>query len=99
MNAGTIAINKGRRSADSPNEMDCPLSATIVEQLRIRKRQTERVNYWSSTEYSTSNAWNLNMNNGNRWNNSKATLQNRVRPVAAFLGEFYIMRIIKHITR
>lgn len=43
----------------------------------------KRVNYWSSTEYSATNAWNLNMNNGNRWNNSKTTNQNRVRPVSA----------------
>ena len=42
--------------------------------------------YWSSTEYSTTNAWNLNLNNGGATNwGTKATNQYRVRPVSAFL--------------
>lgn len=50
------------------------------------KTVTERrSNYWSSTENSSANAWNLNFNNGNRWNNSKASGQYRVRAVSAFL--------------
>ena len=36
-----------------------------------------------SCEYSATNAWNLNLNNGNANNNTKATNQNRVRPVSA----------------
>lgn len=35
------------------------------------------------TEYSATNAWNLNLNDGNANNNTKATNQNRVRPVSA----------------
>ena len=42
--------------------------------------------YWSSTEFSTTNAWGLYLNSGGAgdWN-TKATNQNRVRPVSAFL--------------
>lgn len=43
-----------------------------------------RVYYWSSTEFSSSIAWYLNMGNGYRWISSKTTNQGRVRPVAAF---------------
>ena len=41
--------------------------------------------YWSSTEYSTPNAWNLNLSNGYAGNSTKATYQGKVRPVSAFL--------------
>lgn len=41
--------------------------------------------YWSSTEYSTTNAWFLNLYNGNAYYITKATYQGRVRPVSAFL--------------
>lgn len=41
--------------------------------------------YWSSTEYSATNAWYLNLNNGYAYNNTKATNASRVRPVSAFL--------------
>ena len=42
--------------------------------------------YWSSTEYSTTYAWNLSRydGNANHWG-TKATSQYRVRPVSAFL--------------
>ena len=42
--------------------------------------------YWSSTESSTTDAWRLNLTNGNatRWG-TKAAGQYRVRPVSAFL--------------
>ena len=42
--------------------------------------------YWSSTEYSTTNAWLLYLGSGNAnfWY-TKATSQGRVRPVSAFL--------------
>ena len=42
--------------------------------------------YWSSTEYSTANAWGLNLGHGNAggWT-TKATTRLRVRPVSAFL--------------
>ena len=43
--------------------------------------------YWSSTEASASNAWNLNLNDGGAGNwNTKTTNQNRVRPVSAFVS-------------
>lgn len=41
--------------------------------------------YWSSTEYSATNAWSLYLNNGGARSNTKATNQGRVRPVSAFL--------------
>ena len=41
--------------------------------------------YWSSTEYSATYAWRLNLNDGNAGNFTKATYQGRVRPVSAFL--------------
>ena len=41
--------------------------------------------YWSSTEYSATIAWLLNLNDGNAYTFTKATNQTRVRPVSAFL--------------
>lgn len=41
--------------------------------------------YWSSTQYSATNAWPLYLDDGNANNLTKATLQSRVRPVSAFL--------------
>ena len=41
--------------------------------------------YWSSTEYSAADAWNLALNNGYAYTNTKATGTTRVRPVSAFL--------------
>ena len=42
--------------------------------------------YWSSTEYSTTNAWGLHLGNGYAGYNTKATYQFGVRPVSAFLN-------------
>lgn len=39
-------------------------------------------NYWSSTENSENNAWNVNFSNGNTWNNNKYN-GNAIRAVAA----------------
>lgn len=41
--------------------------------------------YWSSTEYSATGAWTLNLSNGTAGSGAKATYQGRVRPVSAFL--------------
>ena len=41
--------------------------------------------YWTSTETSSTHAWGLYLNSGNMNNGTKATLQNRVRAVSAFL--------------
>ena len=41
--------------------------------------------YWTSTEYSATNAWLLNLNDGGMGNGTKATNRNRVRPVSAFI--------------
>lgn len=41
--------------------------------------------YWSSTEYSATYAWSLYLSDGYAGGNTKATYQNRVRPVSAFL--------------
>ena len=40
--------------------------------------------YWSCTEYSATNAWNLYFYDGAQSSNAKSTLQFRVRPVSAF---------------
>ncbi len=40
-----------------------------------------------ATEYSANNAWNLNLNNGNMNNNTKASNTNRVRAVSALRTE------------
>lgn len=42
--------------------------------------------YWSSTEYSATNAWYLYLNFGTMTFTTKATYQYRVRPVSAFLN-------------
>lgn len=43
--------------------------------------------YWSSTQYSTTYAWLLGLNDGYAYGwNTKATCQGRVRPVSAFLS-------------
>lgn len=41
--------------------------------------------YWSSTEYSATYAWYLNLSDGTAYFSAKATYQSRVRPVSAFL--------------
>lgn len=41
--------------------------------------------YWSSTQYSATYAWLLNLSRGTATNITKATNQGRVRPVSAFL--------------
>lgn len=41
--------------------------------------------YWSSTQYSATYAWYLSLTNGYAGYYTKATYQNRVRPVSAFL--------------
>lgn len=41
--------------------------------------------YWSSTQYSATYAWRLNLDYGNAYGSTKATNQGRVRPVSAFL--------------
>ena len=41
--------------------------------------------YWSSTQYSTTNAWYLYLDDGYAGYGTKAAYQNRVRPVSAFL--------------
>lgn len=42
--------------------------------------------YWSSTQYSATNAWSLNLSSGSAYYYTKATYQFRVRPVSAFLS-------------
>lgn len=41
--------------------------------------------YWSSTQYSATNAWGLYLGDGGAISGAKATYQLRVRPVSAFL--------------
>ena len=41
--------------------------------------------YWSSTQYSATDAWGLNLYDGRACGNAKAAYQRRVRPVSAFL--------------
>lgn len=42
--------------------------------------------YWTSTEYSATSAWILNLSSGNMYYYTKATLTYRVRPVSAFIS-------------
>ena len=42
--------------------------------------------YWTSTEYSSTYAWTLNLINGNMGNGTKASDRVRVRAVSAFIG-------------
>ena len=46
--------------------------------------QLSRAAYWSSTEYSATDAWVLYFSNGIRWYSTKTTSKYRVRPVTAF---------------
>lgn len=41
--------------------------------------------YWTSTQYSSVNAWYLSLGNGIMYSGTKATSQLRVRPVSAFI--------------
>ena len=41
--------------------------------------------YWTSTEYSATYAWGLNLNNGDMYRYTKASDRNRVRAVSAFI--------------
>lgn len=52
-----------------------------------RAKADSATNYWTSTENSSNNAWNVNFSSGNTNNNNKYN-QNRVRAVAAFGKEF-----------
>jgi len=51
------------------------------------KSKTSTAQTASLTEYSATNAWNLNLSNGNMNNNTKASNRNRVRAVSALLTE------------
>ena len=42
--------------------------------------------YWTSTEYSATNAWNLYLSNGLANSSTKASNTSRVRPVSAFIS-------------
>ena len=42
--------------------------------------------YWTSTEYSATGAWYLNLSNGSAYSNAKASNAHRVRPVSAFIS-------------
>lgn len=46
--------------------------------------QLDETWYWSSTEYSATDAWLLYLSNGSAGNGPKETSQGRVRPVSAF---------------
>ena len=62
------------------------MTNAALEKGRLVKNKTQYAftasNYWSSTEYNSNNAWNVNFNNGNINNNNKYNEMN-VRPVAA----------------
>ena len=47
--------------------------------------QLAEIAYWTSTEYSSTGAWNLYLYDGYAGGGTKATNQNRVRAVSAFL--------------
>ena len=58
-----------------------------LEKGRLVKNKTlyafSASNYWSSTEYNSHNAWNVNFSSGGVFSNSKS-YSFVVRPVAAF---------------
>lgn len=58
--------------------MACDVSTMLGMKKELRCNKTEKF-----TENSATNAWNLNFNNGNFYNNNK-TNANSVRPVSAF---------------
>lgn len=57
----------------------------LVDTTRVTKQSN---NYWSSVEYNTNNAWNMNFNNGNANNNNKSNT-NYVRAVLACRNNTY----------
>lgn len=59
-----------------------PINAALERISGSKQLSMER--YWSSTEYSASNAWVLGMHNGRRGYGPKPTPQGRVRSVSAF---------------
>ena len=48
--------------------------------------QLQEAAYWTSTEYSATTAWLLNLNYGNAYTSTKASTTIRVRPVSAFIA-------------
>ncbi|MBR5042994.1 MAG: reverse transcriptase [Bacteroidales bacterium] len=65
---------------------------TVGADLAVRRSYEDAIpqehsNYWSSTEYNSNNAWNVNFNSGNVNNNNKYN-SNVARPVAALDGLF-----------
>lgn len=62
------------------------MTNAALEKGRLVKNKTQyaftATNYWSSTEYNSNNAWNVNFSNGNINNNNKNNTR-AVRPVAA----------------
>lgn len=63
----------------------CLNRKTINAAMRFAGGQELACWYWSSTEYSTTTAWYLNLYNGSTDSNTKATLEYRVRTVKKFL--------------
>jgi len=47
-------------------------SSQVFGELSLRRRKIVSNNYWSSTENSSTNAWNMNFNNDNANNNAKS---------------------------
>lgn len=63
----------------------CLNRKAINAAMRFVGRQELKGWYWSSTEYSATYAWYLNLNYGDANISTKAASTNRVRPVSAFL--------------
>ena len=78
---------KGHRLAKSSRTAWLAISLRVANGVRP-KASAQNVNYWSSSEWSAGNAFNLNFNsNGNlnfKRNNAKSN-SFRVRPVLAYL--------------
>ena len=62
------------------NKINYALSLITGAELLVRDA------YWSSSEYSSTNAWNLYLSNGGMCYFTKATGQSRVRAVSAFIS-------------
>ena len=80
MTLGTFLLRNGRVTGDLPSGK-CLVKNKIVHALSAS-------NYWSSSENSQNNSWNVNFGNGNFNNNNNKNNSNVVRAVAALDNDY-----------
>ncbi len=64
----------------------------------LSKNGSENRWVWSSSEYSSNNAWNANLDNSNLNNNNKNNNNNYVLPVLAFLVKIRDILIMRELS-